>query len=310
MSVRAYQRKALSLGLTRRRAHAGMIHMDRLSPVTDPHVAYALGFLWADGSLRQDPYRMVTVSAVETDMADIRETLEHLGQFTVRRVHQHTEGVNRKPQTQLYTHDQAFCRFMADMGYATKSTDSPDRIITYLDEPMRRSFWHGYFDGDGCLSLDRKQCTTRASFAGSYIQRWDAVIAMLEGLDIHGYRVRPESYTTKDGAVHRCSKVAIGNRPEVIKLMTYLMADPVPGLSRKREKVRELAQWAEWAVAFNHGKGVPTHRGRRVIRSDGQEYATIRDAARAVPCDASCVSEVLAGERTITKGFGFRYATG
>ena len=49
-------------------------------------------------------------------------------------------------------------------------------------------------------------------------------------------------------------------------------------------------------------------RRRAVIRSDGERFETVKDAAAALGCGHSEVSGVLSGRRNTTHGYGFRYA--
>lgn len=49
-------------------------------------------------------------------------------------------------------------------------------------------------------------------------------------------------------------------------------------------------------------------RRRPVIRSDGERFETVKDAATASGCGHSEVSGVLSGRRKTAHGYGFRYA--
>jgi hypothetical protein len=126
--------------------------------------AYFLGFLFADGYVRTDGYG-VGINLAETDVSILerfRELIE--SEKPLRKIAINIP--NRQDQYMLSLNSKEFTTKMATLGIVKAKTH---KIVfpTYLREDLVRHFIRGYFDGDGCITVNVGKRTAGASLAGT-----------------------------------------------------------------------------------------------------------------------------------------------
>lgn len=225
--------------------------MDLLTAVTDPDIAYLLGFMWADGSLEVVNKKGGAVSTmnfrmggIETDFILLEPMMKRLGEFHVWKMAGAEKPIKRRPQLHFTSHDQDFCKFLHQNDFHIKSKVSPTKLLKHIPDALHSAFWHGFFDGDGSLTIIRSYSANCVNFAGSHDQEWTDLEERLKKLGVK-YKISRAERTIGTGAIHRYSKVIIEGLFNIRKLVNYLYELPTIGLTRKRDKAIELHKWID-----------------------------------------------------------------
>jgi hypothetical protein len=106
--------------------------------------AYALGFLYADGSVRLAPAPTVQVALKPEDRGHLQKLLDLLEADYV--IYDHAVSCSFTITSQQLVHD--LCR------HAVVPAKSRIAVPPELPPRLARHFWRGVFDGDGCISPD------------------------------------------------------------------------------------------------------------------------------------------------------------
>lgn len=115
-------------------------------------MAYVLGFIFADGSLEDASYlrgKYVRATCTDKDRIEAIKSLMSSGHSIVRLV----PGGNRKPRYLLRIGSHKLYADLISHGVTPRKS-----LTMKFPEPPRRfsaAFIRGYFDGDGCVFLDR-----------------------------------------------------------------------------------------------------------------------------------------------------------
>lgn len=243
ISASQYTRKKLEIGLRNNKDHHDAIHMDLLTNMTDPDIAYLLGFIWADGYIRikqtKKEWSKLYIFAMDINEADgieLTPLMNKLGMFHIR--HESFQGPNgdEKRRVNFDSSDQKFTKFLYDHDYLIKSQAAPIKILNHIPLHLHAAFWYGYFDGDGCLCIDKNN-KARFFFTGSSDQCWDAVIRLFESLKLTWH-----IYQRSNKRSHHWSTISLAKRTDVEKIMSYLFSTATIGLQRKREKFTLLQE--------------------------------------------------------------------
>lgn len=293
-----YHDQRFYMGFRKHKSHRDMINMSLLESIDDPSVAYLLGLMWADGHLTVRLRNGVIscfdfrLANCEKDMLEFVPMLKRLGDVPIRRSITKNTDCRRQPKLIFYCNDHAFGRFLYDHDYHVKSFVSPTKILNHIPDNLHAAFWHGYFDGDGCLCITRKTYTAHLSFSGTIDQDWSELTNRLDKLGVRWRKDRHE-IPQASGRIHRSSRIDLSLRTDIKKVMTYLHSGGVRGLTRKRDKVLELDKWLEETRLHDRGRGSLNRTVKSVIRGDGKTYNSITDASKDMKCTFSAVSRAL-----------------
>ena len=129
-------------------------------------LAYFLGFLWSDGYVNKKLGNRIMIEITEEDGTEIFDILKVLADF---RIYKRTRK-NRKPQMSFYCSSSKICDFLASLGKYPNSTESHEKMITYIPEEYHTWFLRGYIDGDGCFYFNEKRNSVQFSICGSKYQ--------------------------------------------------------------------------------------------------------------------------------------------
>ena len=213
--------------------------------INSPEFAYALGFLWGDGYLREKKCRRYclhypVVHIIREDFESIKYCFRALGKWKVRFI----KPRKRQPKEQVMSilYDKSMGKFLFDNDYKIKSQASPTKILSNIPDRLRHYWWRGFFDADGCFYISKDKKCIQFSFAGSFDQDWSATSILLTELNV---KYKASKREVKTG---RSSDVKGSGVFNVSKLGEYLYQGSLtPKLTRKYEKflkIRELAQIA------------------------------------------------------------------
>ena len=219
-------KKAYALGLRRRVSDqwkldksSRKVNMNPFYHITEPSIAYIMGFIWADGYVSKSKNRM-TVSIQNKDGNDLKPVFAKYIPF-------HLHIAKRDKQYMFYLNDLQLHQFLVDNDYLIKSVASPSKILTNIPTYLHHYFFRGYFDGDGCLTDNTNHCL---SFTGSYEQDWSDTEKMI--LDITGYSPKIIR-RNNDQRGHKSSYIYVYGKEKVKHILIYLYAGEQMGLSRK-----------------------------------------------------------------------------
>lgn len=219
-------KKAYALGLKRKSSDQWRIDksmqqvsMEPFLRITEPSVAYTLGFIWADGYVSKSKNR-VAISVQHRDGNDLRTLLSKHIPF-------HLHIGKRNSQYMFYLDDIKFHKFLVAYDYIIKSIVSPSKILSHIPSHLHHYFFRGYFDGDGCLTNNKNHCL---SFTGSYEQDWVDIEKMITHATEHCPKVLRRN---DDKRGHKSSVVYLYGKEKVKRVLAYLYRGEQMGLSRK-----------------------------------------------------------------------------
>lgn len=190
-------------------------------------VAYFLGFLWADGTIRSNKNR-IKIYANKEDLASIKSIFDFIGSWCIWESKQE----KAKDRLEFSATNEKIYNFLVENDFLIKSQCSPDKILKKIPKHLHSFFYRGWFDGDGCISHSNKK-SLKLCFAGSYQQDWSALIGLSKELNLSTNITRIKA---KNG---NSSYFNITNRNSLIILGDYLFNTNI-GLKRKHLKYLEI----------------------------------------------------------------------
>jgi intein/homing endonuclease len=184
---------------------------------------YLLGLLWADGYVRKNG-NGISLEIVTEDFNDLQNIFSEWGIY-------HRQRKNRKPQTQTVLNNSCIWNFLKENDYINKSLTSPNKILNIIPQKHHNHFWRGYFDGDGCIYINKCKYI---SFGGSYDQDWSNLINLLQSLNLKYYLYKQQKEKSQYSSIKICSK-------NNIKILgEYLYKNANIYLKRKYDKFNSL----------------------------------------------------------------------
>lgn len=201
--------------------------------------AYILGLLWADGHIRQEK-KLTTINCSETDINDIQPTFLKTGDWLISKVIKKTHNGKRvKNQKKLSTTTWDLFEILRDNDYIIKSYSSPKKILNLIPNNLKKYWFRGFLDGDGCIKLGKKY-GVEIVFAGNYEQNWDFMVELCTELDI-SFSI--DKRVLKKG---RYSHFRINKKNDVVKICDYIYSgyDNI-GFSRKFKKYLNVVSYVK-----------------------------------------------------------------
>ncbi len=194
--------------------------------------AYALGLLWADGSMTKNNSHVLSIETVEEDFNCFLPALQSLGKLSTNK----RQRPNRKPQASAYINNKELRNVLFKLGFCEKSKLSPCKIIELLPKKHIKDFVRGWVDGDGCFYVNLKNKQYQFSISGSYEQDWTALKNILDSLGIIYKYWQQKQF--QHGKENSYSYLRVIHRPSLIKLIDFIYEDASFMLYRKFEKCK------------------------------------------------------------------------
>ena len=134
--------------------------------IDDEYKAYWLGFLYADGSVTYNLNRKKYT--IELSLAE--KDYNHLEKFrTFLKSNRNIKYRDKQKAYRFTINSKKMCEDLINLGCVpTKSLILRFPNITQVPEYLINHFIRGYFDGDGCISLDLKKNTFSTSLLGTF----------------------------------------------------------------------------------------------------------------------------------------------
>ncbi len=203
--------------------------------IQTPEAAYILGLLWADGSIGNDG--KIVIGMVSEDLDSLIDIFLKTGNWKVRNYI--PKQNNKKPVTIISCANVEFSRYLEKYDYIAKTNASADKILSIIPNNLRRYWFRGLIDGDGCFSKSAFSCYS------SYNQDWKYFISLCESLGVKYSIDKRNRISKENGRIHQSSNIRISNKNDILKLGNYIYSDYLIdgiGLSRKYNKYLEIVK--------------------------------------------------------------------
>ncbi|WKZ26837.1 MAG: hypothetical protein QY311_01635 [Candidatus Paceibacterota bacterium] len=151
-------------------------------------MAYALGFICADGAVEGSPPRYV--SLYSTDVVLLRQLKKRIGfPHPVRPVRRTQQNVRWKIAYRVQIGSVAWVRDLEKLGVVANKSFSIQ--LPKIPKKFFASFVRGYFDGDGCISFGRYKRSENNAYRWTITSRFssgskDFLLALLSALRATG----------------------------------------------------------------------------------------------------------------------------
>ena len=187
--------------------------------------AYWLGFLYADGYIRKDGLELSLCKQDEIHLEKFKKSIK--SNVSVKQ-----KIVNGFPQARITICSKYISEKLHNLGCVRNKS----LILTFPTEEivpnnLIKHFIRGYFDGDGCVSINIEKRSYHTSFVGTQ----SFLTSILEILN--------KEIGTNVKCMRPCGnakQIAIGGRVQLIKMFHYLYDDSTVYLDRKFEKFNLL----------------------------------------------------------------------
>jgi hypothetical protein len=207
----------------------------------DNNKSYILGFLWADGYIRnKDKGYRIEITIKSSDFINLYNIFCKSGEW--KEYHRERKS---KQTGKIYKSSSIYftCKethtFLTNNDFNIKSSIQPTKILNKIPEEYHRDFYRGYIDGDGSFSLyciqNGKYKTPKFNITSSLEQDWSFVTNLFDSLKINHYKIN--KYERKNG---KSSIIGICNKWDIIKVGEYLYNNSIDKLERKYEKYLEI----------------------------------------------------------------------
>jgi hypothetical protein len=196
----------------------------------DKNFTYLLGYLWSDGYVER--YRTV-LEISEEDALCIIDDIKKIDFLNINTMSRQRKG--RKPQMSIYFCDSKFYDAYMSKYFINKNVSSPTYLLSDMPEHLRRFFYLGLIDGDGCFYFKNK--TRQFVLSSAYDQDWNSIELLFQNLNIEQYEIRRT--INKNGSKN--SIIRVKKHKEIESLYNYLYPNGYEiGLKRKYLKCKEI----------------------------------------------------------------------
>lgn len=204
--------------------------MKKIEIVYTREFVYFLGILWSDGFIERSRAVLEIVEEDALQIVNDIKKIDFLNICTMRR-----ERKNRRPQMSIYFCNTKFYDSYLGEHFINKSIRSPNSLIEEIPNDLKRYFFLGLVDGDGCFYFNKK--TRQFYITSSYDQDWSHIINLFNSIDVEQYEVK--KVVNKKG--NRSSYIRVKKHDEINNIFNFLY--PIGyemGLKRKFLKCKDI----------------------------------------------------------------------
>lgn len=233
--LKSVQSRARQFGLANKTRPRNREDMIQFKKVTDPRIAYLLGFLWADGHV---PIKgnVIMLLIGEAD----GETLKELICSTAKSWHGRAfDGYGksigkRYIDYQMSSYDLK--QYLIGLDYHVKSRDIPMKVLATIPDHLKHYWWRGYFDGDGCFHFGKADKRGMILISAPAGQDWSFVVELLTELGAD-HKIRNRS-----GSGGSSSCLCLQSETAIRAFCDYIYSGEQMGLHRKRVKYEQYLE--------------------------------------------------------------------
>lgn len=203
----------------------------------DPTFIYILGYIWGDGHIHNGGVgktNSLSLEIIKEDGTDIYDKMLSVINWNVY----YRKRSNRKEQICFTICNRMLIEYLVSLDFHKKSYNYPV-ILDKLSFEMKRYFYLGLSDADGCFYYNLNQYCTQYTISSTFEQDWKHITDIFENLGIE-YKIKKIEKVNKSGNTHMHSLALISNKKDVLKFGDYLYRDDFVGLKRKYEKYLEI----------------------------------------------------------------------
>ena len=197
--------------------------------IDTPNKAYLIGLLYADGCNHIN-HHSITLSLQEEDrdvVEFMKKELEYEGPIRINKLHDKNERY--KNQCILCINSVCMSERLEQLGVV----NAKSLVLTFpewLNEQLYPYFIAGYFDGDGCLSYDKKRqkCCTKTAGTMEFCNKLSEI---LSGINCKHHIVHPKQCRDSNTYVLQTG----GNKSSLL-LLDYIYDNNGFHMNRKHQK--------------------------------------------------------------------------
>jgi len=198
---------------------------------------YILGLLWADGHIRPDKH-LTTINAIKSDLDCVLPVFMKTGDWLYSEVKKVNNNLKMKTQLRINTTTWGLCDTLIGFDFVDKSKVSPEQMLSKIPNTLKKYWFRGYLDGDGCIIVTNNRVSV--VFAGSYEQDWKFMVKLCDELDIN-YSIN--KHIVKKGGY---SHFRVNKKLDVKKICDYIYDDyDGIGFSRKYKKYLDVLNYID-----------------------------------------------------------------
>lgn len=187
--------------------------------------AYWLGFLYADGYITSNVLGLSISNKDKLHLEKFRQALE-----TDKPINTYIPKSKSKPIVSLHISSDKLVSQVRNLGLVERKTLILEKLPDIKKELLSH-FIRGYFDGDGCIHIEKKYNVLRLSILGTYNFISSLQDTLLQNCNIT--KVKLTQCKKNNSITYQYGK---GGNLQVRKIYDYLYKDATVYLERKKER--------------------------------------------------------------------------
>ena len=196
--------------------------------------SYFLGYLWSDGFVER---KRIGIQIIKNDALNIINDIQKIDFLNICTYNRSPK--NRQPQMVIYFCNVKFYDGFISKYYINKSENAPVTLLQNIPNELKRYFYLGLIDGDGCFYISKNFITKQFYITSSYTQDWSHIENLFKELNITKYEIRQ----TEEKNGNKSSYIRIKKYDEIKALYDYLYPDKYEiGLNRKYNKCKLIIE--------------------------------------------------------------------
>ena len=214
--------------------------IEKILTIENKYVVYFLGYLWADGHIRKNSSKIITINLVKDDAEFLYSVLSNISDGwtigkEIKKYWTNNAGEIKQAQNQrtIRSYSQELFYFLEENDYSIKSNINFNKIWLKIPEEFKSFFILGLFDGDGHFNYQfrhNKYHSGEFVITSSYDYDWSTLEQFYKENNIE-YSI----YRTLE-KLGRVSRIIVRKRDSLLKLYALLYNDEFKGLNRKYNK--------------------------------------------------------------------------
>lgn len=211
-------------------------NIELFNNVENKYISYILGFLWADGYLG---HNIMKLSIVKSDGEELIDIFDKIGYYKLTYL---KERGKNKEKTEFKFCSAELQKIFNKYDFNNKSEVSPEKLLKIIPNNLKKYFYRGVIDGDGCFYINKKNYTYQFCVTSSYNQDWKYMIYLCENLGISKYKInRISRINKKTNKENKSSQFKICRKNDIKILGNYIYQEyDKIGLKRKHLKYKEI----------------------------------------------------------------------